>query len=165
MGLISRVSSRTYRKKSRLNPQKHSFKSTKMAQKALYRHPIDKKRNKKFRRHQSDRFMRVPESWRKPKGIDNSTRRRYSGTMKMPSIGFGTNAKTRHCCRDKLGFRKFLVHNIDELNCLMMSNRKFAAEIAKGVSARKRKGIIERAAALNVHVTNAKAKVRTEENE
>ena len=47
----------------------------------------------------------------------------------------------------------------------MMSNRKFAAEIAKGVSARKRKGIIERAAALNVHVTNAKAKVRSEENE
>merc|ERR1712224_319757 len=124
-----------------------------------------KKRNKKFIRHQSDRFMRVPVSWRKPRGIDSALRRRFSGQATMPSIGFGTNKKNRHCCRDQLGFRKFLVHNVAELNCLMMSNRKFAAEIAKGVSARKRKGIIERAAALNVHVTNAKSKLRSEENE
>jgi len=46
----------------------------------------------------------------------------------------------------------------------MMSNRKFAAEIAKGVASKKRKAIIERADALNVHVTN-KSKFRTEENE
>merc|ERR1712110_1331918 len=98
MGLISRVSSRTYRYVVFL----------KMAQKALHRHPIVKKRNKKFRRHQTDRFMRVPESWRKPKGIDNSTRRRYSGTMTMPNIGFGTNAKTRHCCRGTLDSGNFL---------------------------------------------------------
>merc|ERR1712018_537338 len=154
MGLISRVSSRTYRK----------FQDPKMAQKALYNRPNIKKRNQKFIRHHHARYDRVPAGWRKPRGIDSALRRRFSGMMTMPSIGFGTNKKTRHCCRDQLGFKKFLVHNIDELNCLMMSNRKFACEIAKSVSSKKRKVIIERAAALNVHVTN-KSKFRTEENE
>merc|ERR1739848_965845 len=126
MGLISRVSSRTYR-------------TTHMAQKAINKRPLVKKRNKKFRRNQADRFDRVGDSWRSPKGIDSALRRRFSGQAKMP--------------------------NIDELNCLMMSNRTWACEIAAGVSSKKRKLIVERAAALNVHVTNSKAKLRTEENE
>lgn len=33
--------------------------------------PIVKKRTKHFKRHQSDRYHGVKESWRKPKGIDN----------------------------------------------------------------------------------------------
>jgi large subunit ribosomal protein L32e len=33
--------------------------------------PIVKKRTKHFKRHQSDRYHGVAESWRKPKGIDN----------------------------------------------------------------------------------------------
>jgi large subunit ribosomal protein L32e len=33
--------------------------------------PIVKKRTKAFKRHQSDRYHGVKESWRKPKGIDN----------------------------------------------------------------------------------------------
>merc|ERR1712154_448239 len=157
MGLISRVSSRTYRKRKKTN---------KMAQKAICKHPLLKKRNKKFARNQGDRFIRIRNSsWRGPKGIDSAFRRRFSGQACHPSIGYGTNKNTRHCCRDHFGFKKFLVHNVDELNCLMMSNRQYACEIAKGVSSKKRKTIVERAAALNVHVTNSKAKLRSEENE
>merc|ERR1739848_627196 len=152
MGLISRVSSRTYR-------------TTHMAQKAINKRPLVKKRNKKFRRNQADRFDRVGDSWRSPKGIDSALRRRFSGQAKMPNIGYGTNKNTRHACRYHFGFKKFLVHNLDELNCLMMSNRTWACEIAAGVSSKKRKLIVERAQALNVHVTNSKAKLRTEENE
>merc|ERR1712076_146348 len=106
-------------------------------------HPIVKKRNQKFIRHHHARYDRVPAAWRKPRGIDSALRRRFSGMMTMPSIGFGTNAKTRHCCRDQRGFKKF------------------ACEIAKSVSSKKRKVIIERAQALNVHVTNP-SKVRSE---
>lgn len=39
--------------------------------------PIVKKRTKVFKRHQSDRYHSVKESWRKPKGIDNRVRRLF----------------------------------------------------------------------------------------
>lgn len=48
--------------------------------------PIVKKKTTAFKRHQSDRFMRVGESWRKPKGIDNAMRRRFSGRAAMPKV-------------------------------------------------------------------------------
>merc|ERR1711976_629811 len=148
------------------NLQKKKKEPTTIAQKAICKHPLLKKRNKKFARNQVDRFVRIRNSsWRRPKGIDSASRRRFSGQACHPGIGYGTNKNTRHTCRDHLGFKKFLVHNVDELNCLMMSNRQWACEIAKGVSSKKRKSIVERAAALNVHVTNSKAKLRSEENE
>ena len=50
-------------------------------------HPkIIKKKTTTFKRHQSDRFKCVAPSWRKPKGIDNAVRRRFSGTAAMPKV-------------------------------------------------------------------------------
>eukprot|EP00124_Ichthyophonus_hoferi_P001273 Ihof_evm10s62 gene=Ihof_evmTU10s62 len=71
---------------------------------------IVKKRTKKFTRHQSDRYHGIDSNWRKPKGIDNRVRRRFKGQFVMPSIGFGSNTKTRDCMPD--GFKKFLVNNV-----------------------------------------------------
>ncbi|EDO44975.1 predicted protein [Nematostella vectensis] len=124
---------------------------------------ILKKRQKKFIRHQSDRYMRVGESWRKPKGIDNRVRRRFKGQYLMPNIGYGSNKKTRFLMPD--GFKKFVVHNVKELEVLMMMNRSYAAEIAHNVSSRKRKAIVERAQQLSIKVTNSNARLRSEENE
>ncbi|KAH7350097.1 60S ribosomal protein L32 [Plectosphaerella cucumerina] len=122
--------------------------------------PIVKKRTQRFKRHQSDRFMRVDPSWRKPKGIDNRVRRRFRGTAPMPSIGYGSNKKTKYMMPS--GHKAFLVNNVNDVELLLMHNRTFAAEIAHAVSSRKRIDIIARAKQLGVKVTNAKARVTTE---
>merc|ERR1711934_387055 len=115
-------------------------------------HPtIVKKKTKKFKRHQSDEFVKVKDSWRRPRGIDSRQRRKFKGLTLLVNVGYG--------------FYKFTVHNVKELEVIMMQNRKYAAEIAHNVSVRKRKEIVERANQLNIKVTNATARVRSEENE
>merc|ERR1712243_173733 len=92
--------------------------STIMALRPLVKPNIVKKRTKKFIRHQSDRYLRVKPNWRKPKGIDNRVRRRFKGQYLMPNIGYGSAKNTRHLCPD--GFKKFVVHNVAELEMLLM---------------------------------------------
>jgi len=120
-----------------------------------------KKRNKKFLRHHADRFERLGKKWRKPRGIDNRMRRRYQGSAPMPVIGFGTNKK--HKFLRPNGFYTFAVHNVEELELLLMHNKSYAAEIAGNVSVRKRKEILDRAAQLDIYVTNPNARLRHEE--
>ncbi|KAE8441778.1 60S ribosomal protein L32, partial [Mollisiaceae sp. DMI_Dod_QoI] len=102
----------------------------------------------------------VDASWRKPKGIDNRVRRRFKGQMVMPSIGFGSNRKTRHMMPS--GHKAFLVNNVRDVDLLLMHNKSFAAEISHAVSSRKRIDIISRAKELGVKVTNPKARITTE---
>lgn len=129
----------------------------------LLNRKIVKKRIKKFKRPQSDRRICVKESWRRPKGIDSRVRRKFKGCALMPNIGYGSNKKTRHYLPN--GFKKFVVYNVHDLDLLMMHNRTYCAEIAHNVSSLKRKAIVERAAQLDVLVTNKLAKLRSQEDE
>ncbi|XP_043934568.1 60S ribosomal protein L32 [Protopterus annectens] len=129
----------------------------------LVKHKIVKKRVKKFIRHQSDRYVKIKRNWRKPRGIDNRARRRFKGQILMPNIGYGSSKKTKHML--PTGFKKFLVHNVRELEVLLMSNRSYCAEIAHNVSSKNRKSIVERAAQLAIKITNPNARLRSEENE
>ncbi|KAI6187067.1 60S ribosomal protein L32 [Aphelenchoides besseyi] len=124
---------------------------------------IVKKRTRRFTRHESDRYIRVRTSWRKPKGIDNRVRRRFKGQRTMPTIGHRNARVTRHVLPN--GFKKVLVHNPKELDFLLMQNKYYCGEIAHAVSAKTRKQIVERAQLLNIKLTNGTARLRTEENE
>merc|ERR1711966_237670 len=116
----------------------------------LSRPKIVKKKTNKFKRHQSDRFKRVDESWRRPKGIDSVVRRKFRGKILMPNIGYGSNKKTKHML--KSGFKKFLVHNFAELELLMMHNTTYAAEVTHDVSLKTRTLINQRADELDIRV-------------
>merc|ERR1711916_200925 len=99
-------------------------------------------RRNKFKRFQSDRFMRVGESWREPRGIDSRLRRRFKGSMPQPKIGYGSNKKTRHMLPN--GMYKFRVFNVKEVELLLMHNRKYCLEIAGTVSRKNRESILQR---------------------
>uniref|UniRef100_A0A8C0NW82 Ribosomal protein L32 n=1 Tax=Canis lupus familiaris TaxID=9615 RepID=A0A8C0NW82_CANLF len=128
----------------------------------LVKPKIIKKRTKKFIQHQSDQYVKIKRNWRKPRGNDNRVRRRFKGQILMPNIGYGTK-KTKHMLPS--GFRKFLVHNVKELEVLLMCNKSYCAEIAHNVSSKNCKAIVERAAQLAIRVTNPNARLRSEENE
>ena len=124
---------------------------------------IVKKRTKKFARHQSDQFIRIRDSsWRKPKGIDGRVRRRFKGAIPMPSVGYGSDKQTRNIHPN--GFKSVVINNVDELEMLMMHNRTYAATVAHSVSSRVRKEIVQRAEQLAIRVTNAHAKLSSEED-
>ncbi|KAK7800615.1 hypothetical protein U0070_022554 [Myodes glareolus] len=124
----------------------------------LVKPKIVKKRTKKFIWHQSDRYVKIKRNWWKPRGIDNRVRRRFKGQILMPNIGYGSNKKTKHLLPS--GFRKFLVHNVKELEVLLMCNKSYCAEIAHSVSSKNRKAIVERAAQLAFSVTSPNARLR-----
>ena len=127
---------------------------------SLPRAKIVKKKQKKFKRHQSDQFKRVAENWRKQKGIDSCVRRRFRGTIPQPNIGYGSNKKTRHMMPS--GHKAYLVKNIKDLDVLLMHTKTYAAEIAHNVSAKNRVEIVAKAKKIGVKVTNPKGRVSLE---
>jgi large subunit ribosomal protein L32e len=117
---------------------------------------IVKKKTNTFDRFECDRHTRMGRSWRRPRGIDCRVRRRYRGVLRMPKIGYGSNYKTRHLLPSYK--KKFVVHNVQELDLLLMNNDKYTAEISATVGAIKRIQILRRADELNVKVTNRKSR-------
>lgn len=115
------------------------------------------KRVKPFRRFHSDRYIRLDESWRKPRGIDNRTRRRYKSTPRLVKIGYRNERKTRYTVR---GFKKLLLRDPKDIELLLMNNRTHAGEISHSISAKKRVDILNRAKELNVRIINPSGKVR-----
>ncbi|XP_032614274.1 large ribosomal subunit protein eL32-like [Hylobates moloch] len=129
----------------------------------LVKPQIIKKRTKKFIQHQSNRYVKIKCKWRKPRGIDNRVHRRFKGQILMPNISYGSNKNIKHMLPS--GFQKFLVHNVKELEVLLMCNKSYCAEIAHSVSSKNCKAIMKRATQLAIRVTNPNARLHSEENE
>ncbi|KAL7196623.1 hypothetical protein ACSBR1_036601 [Camellia fascicularis] len=70
-----------------------------------------------------------------PRVLIPRVRRKFKVCVLMPNIGYGSDKKTRHYLPN--GLKKFLVHNVKELEILMMHNRTYCAEIAHNVNSEK----------------------------
>lgn len=122
---------------------------------------VIKKRTKKFVRFESEDFAKLESSWRRPRGIDNRVRRRFRGQRRMAKIGFASDNATKFIMPN--GFKKFLIRNAADLEILLMNNRSYAGEIAHTISAQVKATLVKRAAELGVRLTNASARVKTQE--
>ncbi|XP_041625648.1 60S ribosomal protein L32-like [Vulpes lagopus] len=129
----------------------------------LVKPKIVKNRTKKLIQNQSDQYVKIKCNWQKPRGIDNRVRRRFKSQILMLNIGYSRNKKTKNMLPS--GFQKFLVHNIKELEVLLMCNESYYAEIDHNVSSKNPKATVERAAQLAIRVTNPNARLHSEENE
>ncbi|XP_045150173.1 60S ribosomal protein L32-like [Echinops telfairi] len=132
------------------------------ALKPLVKPKIVKKRTKKFIRHQSIRYVKIKRNWRKPRGIDNGAEKIQGPDLDAQHWLWEQQENQAHAAQ---WLRKFLVHNVKELEVLLMCNKSYCAEIAHNVSSKNRKAIVERAAQLAIRVTNPNARLHSEENE
>ncbi|KAL6181237.1 hypothetical protein ACLB2K_047892 [Fragaria x ananassa] len=107
----------------------------------LLKKVIVKRRVKQFKLPQSDRKICVKTNCRRPRGIYSCVWRMFKGVTLMPNIGYGSDKKTRHYLPNH--FKKFVVHDVKELEVLMMHNRTYCAETAHNISTRKRMEIVE----------------------
>ena len=81
----------------------------------------------------------------------------------MVHIGYQNARSTRH--QHPNGLKSLRVHNVSELEVLLMHNRTFCAEIPRNICFRKRKAIITRADELKITVLNRNGKTDKDEEE
>ena len=119
-----------------------------------------KARKPEFVRQESWRYVRVKESWRKPRGMDSKMRLQKKGWPPIVKVGYRGPAKARGL--HPSGYQEVLVHNVEELERLDPTRQ--AARIAHTVGLRKRIQIMERARELGIYVVNP-LRLPTEEAE
>ena len=109
-----------------------------------------KSRKPEFIRQESWRYVRVKESWRRPRGIDSKMRLRKKGRPPLVSIGYRGPKLARGL--HPTGFKEVIVYNVKDLESVNPDVE--AIRIASTVGRRKRLEIIKRADELGIKVLN-----------
>ena len=135
-----------------------------LRQKALKARKRVKKKKPDFVRPESWRYVKLKESWRRPRGLDNKMRRKIKGWPPTVSTGYKgpKDARGLH----PSGYREVLVHNAKEIS--EVDPKSKAARIAHTVGKKKRVQIIAEAKKRKVFILNftpVKELVEKEEEE
>jgi large subunit ribosomal protein L32e len=121
-----------------------------LPQKALKARKRAKKKKPNFVRPESWRYIKLKESWRRPRGLDHKVRRKIKGWPPGVSVGYKGPKVARGL--HPSGYREVLVHNVQELSNVDPTTE--AARIAHRVGKKKRVQIIAEAKKLKVHILN-----------
>ena len=108
------------------------------------------RRRPEFIRQESWRYVRVKESWRRPRGIDSKMRLKKKGKPPLVSIGYRNPKLVRGL--HPTGFKEVIVYNVKDLE--KIDPDREAVRIAGSVGRRKRIEIIEKADELGIVVLN-----------
>jgi large subunit ribosomal protein L32e len=125
-------------------------KKASLHQKELKTRKRIKKNKPDFVRSESWRYVKLKESWRKPRGLDHKMRRKIKGWPPTVSVGYKgpKDARGLH----PSGYREILVHNIEEIS--KVDPKSEAARIAHTVGKKKRVQIIAEAKKREVFILN-----------
>lgn len=105
----------------------------------------------RFKRTNIEKFSRLVDTWRKPRGIDSKQARKKKAFGAVPTIGYAGPKATRHL--HPCGLKEKLIANVAELEKL--DAKKECARIRRTVGTKKRAAISARAAQLKIKVLNA----------
>lgn len=117
----------------------------------LKRRVILQRRNRpEFKRQESWRYLRLDDSWRRPRGKDSKMRLQMSGWPPLVKVGYRSPRRFRGL--HPSGFKEVLVHNVKELSGL--DPEVHAVRIAASVGRAKKLKIYDAAMAAGLRVLN-----------
>jgi large subunit ribosomal protein L32e len=123
-----------------------------LLRKALKARKRAKKKKPEFARHESWRYAKLKENWRRPRGLDNKMRRKIKGWP--PTVGVGYKGPKVARGLHPSGYEEVLVHNAKEIS--EIDPKTQAARIAHTVGKKKRAQIIAEARKNKVVILNVK---------
>ncbi len=103
-----------------------------------------------FRRFEEWRLVRIKDSWRRPKGIDNKMRQKRKGWPRTVNVGFRSPKAVRHL--HPSGKEEVAVFNVGDLTIVDPETQ--VARIGGTVGRRKRRSILQEALELGIRILN-----------